>query len=79
MMNIRNLGSKESVGVNFKESICAKFCRKLWFESDCFCFVILLSQDGFERDSPEKGPEQSLPKVTPEAAICRCCSENRYS
>ena len=79
MMNIGNLDSKESVGLNSKGGICAKLCWKLWFESDCFFFVILLSQDGFERDSPEKGPEQSLPKVTPEAAICRCCSENRYS
>ena len=31
MMNMRDLGSKESVGVKFKEGIRAK---KLWFESD---------------------------------------------
>ena len=40
-------------------------------------FVILLSQDGFESDSPEKSPEQSLPKVTSEAAACRYAIQNR--
>ena len=32
-------------------------------------FVILQSQDGCESGSPEKSPKQSLPKVTPEAAL----------
>ena len=37
---VRNLGLKESVGVKFKEGICAKFCLKLWFESDWyFCNI----------------------------------------
>ena len=54
MMNIRNLGSKESLGVKFKESACAKLYLKLWFESDWNIFVRLLSQDGFKSDSPER-------------------------
>ena len=33
MMNTRNLGSRESVGVNYIDVIYAKFCLKLWFES----------------------------------------------
>ena len=40
MINIRNLGSKESLGVKFKEGICAKLCLKLCFESDWyFCNI----------------------------------------
>ena len=39
-MNMRNAGSKESVGVESKEEICAKLCLKLWFESDWyFCNI----------------------------------------
>ena len=53
MMNIRNLGSKESVGVKFKEGIYTELCLKLWFESNWF-FVKLLSQDGFESDEEER-------------------------
>ena len=34
MMNIQNLGSKESTGVKFKESIWAELHLKLWFESE---------------------------------------------
>ena len=54
MMNIQNVGSKESVGVKFKDSICAKLYLKLWLESDCNIFVILQSQDGFKSDSPQR-------------------------
>ena len=40
MMNVWNLGSKETVGVIFKEGICAKLCLKHWFESDWhFCNI----------------------------------------
>ena len=40
MMNIRNVGSKENVGVKLKEGICAELCLKLWFESDWyFCNI----------------------------------------
>ena len=52
MMNIRNLGSKGSAWVTFKDDICAKMHLKLWFESDWhFCNVT--SQGGFENDCPE--------------------------
>ena len=36
MINIRNLGSNESLGVQFKDDIGAELCLKLWFESDCY-------------------------------------------
>ena len=36
VINIRNVGSKESLGVKFKEGICAKSCVKLWFESNWY-------------------------------------------
>ena len=32
-MNMRNQGSKENLGVKFKEGICVKLCSKVWFES----------------------------------------------
>ena len=43
MMNIGDLRPKESVGVKFKEDSGLKATD---------IFVILLSQDGFESDSP---------------------------
>ena len=49
MMNMKNLGSKESLGVKFKDAISAELCLKLRLEM----FIILLSQDG-ESDCPEK-------------------------
>ena len=52
IMNIRNLDSKESLGVKFEEGISVKLCLKLWFESTSI-FVILPSQDGFKSDCPE--------------------------
>ena len=40
MMNIRNLGLQERVGVKYIDDRCAKFCLKLWFESDWyFCNI----------------------------------------
>ena len=40
MMNIRNLGSKESLGVKFKDGIYAEFSLKLWRESEWyFCNI----------------------------------------
>ena len=35
-------------------------------------FLILLSQDGFETDRPEKNPKEPLRKVTSEVAVRRC-------
>ena len=46
---MKNLGLKESLGVKFKDAICAELCLKLRLEM----FIILLSQDG-ESDCPEK-------------------------
>ena len=55
MTKIRNLGSQESLGVELKDGICAELCLKLWFKDTVFnIFVILLCQDGFESDYPEK-------------------------
>ena len=40
MMNMRNQGSKESLGVKFEESTCAELCLKIWLESDWhFCNI----------------------------------------
>ena len=40
MMNLRNLGSKESLVVKFKDGIRAEMCLKLWFQSDWyFCNI----------------------------------------
>ena len=40
MTNMRNLNSKESIGVTFKYGVCAKLCLNLWFESDWyFCNI----------------------------------------
>ena len=51
--NIWNLGSKESIGVTFKEGIFTELCLKLWFEGHGL-FVKLQIQNGFESDCPEK-------------------------
>ena len=40
MMNIRNLGSKESLGVKFKEGICTELHLKFWFESERFVDMV---------------------------------------
>ena len=46
-----NLGSKQSVGVKYKDGTCAELWLKLsWKAADIF--VILLSQDGFKSDCP---------------------------
>ena len=40
MMNIQNVGSKESLGVKFKDSIFAELCLKHWFENGWyFCNI----------------------------------------
>ena len=36
MMNIRNVGSKESLRVKLKDGIRTKLCLKLWFKSDWY-------------------------------------------
>ena len=40
MINTKNLGSKGSVGVKYKDNIYSELCLKLWFESDWyFCNI----------------------------------------
>ena len=40
MMNIQKLGSKESLGVELKDGICAELRLKVWFESGWyFCNI----------------------------------------
>ena len=51
-MNIKNLGSKESVRVKYKDRICSKLYLKSGLKATGI-FVILLRQDGFESDCPE--------------------------
>ena len=62
MMNIGNLGLKWSVVVRFKKGCGLKATG---------IFVILLSKDGFESDSPES-PKESVPTVISESAVHRC-------
>ena len=52
MMNIPKVGSKENLGVKFKDGICAELCLKSGLKATGI-FVILLSQDGFESECPE--------------------------
>ena len=33
MMNMQNLGSKESVVIKFRKRLCTELYLKLWFES----------------------------------------------
>ena len=51
MMNVRNQGSKENVEVKFKEGICTELFKALAWKR---LFLILLNQNGFENDCPER-------------------------
>ena len=33
---MRNLGSKKTLEVKFKNGLCAKLCLRMWFESDWY-------------------------------------------
>ena len=46
------VGSKEILGVKFKDGICIDFFLSCGLKA-IGIFVILLCQDGFENDSPE--------------------------
>ena len=70
MMNIPSLGSKESLGVKFREVKCAELCLKFWFKATGI-FIILLSQKATVR---KESPKQTLAKVDSEAAVRRCSS-----
>ena len=52
MMNIRNIGSKESVGVKFEESVCAELCLKSSSLKATGIFVILKVR--MESNCPER-------------------------
>ena len=79
MMNIRNLGSKESVGVKFKEGIYTELCLKLWFESNWyFCKITESGWFWKRRGRKEESPKQLLPKVTSEIAVRRCSSRKVF-
>ena len=54
MMNIWNLGSKQSVGVKSKEGICSKSYLKLWFESNWYFSEITESWWFWKRLSRKK-------------------------
>ena len=53
MMNIRNLGQKERLGVKLNNGICTKMCLKVSFENDWYFCNITESLDGFESKCPE--------------------------
>ena len=78
MMNIRQLGSQESIGRKKVDNICAQFCLKLWNFLVLFkatgIFVILLSRDRFKCNLETKF-QQSLRKASLEAAVQRCSSK----
>ena len=52
MINIRNLDSKGSVGVKYKNNISVELCLKSGLKATSI-FAILLSQDGYESECPE--------------------------
>ena len=52
LMIIRNLGSKECLGVKFKDDICAELCLSSGLKATGL-FVSLLRQDGFESECTE--------------------------
>ena len=53
MMNIRNLGSQESVVAKYIDDICPKFCLKLDLKA-IGIFAMLLSLDGFKSNAETK-------------------------
>ena len=70
MMNIQNLGPKESVGVKLNEGICAALCLKPWFGSNwCFCNI---AKSGYLKATVQKqNHKRSRPKLTSEASVCK--------
>ena len=57
MMNIRNLGPKESLGVKFKDGICTELYLKLWY----FCNI---TESGWfsKQLFKKKDPNNHFPK-----------------
>ena len=77
-MNKRNTGSKESVGVKYKNGICAELCLKLWFESDWYFWNITDSGWFWKRLSRNKVPNNHFVKSS-EAAVRRCSFFNKVA
>ena len=44
MMNLWNLGSKESVGITYKDGISTELWLKLWFEKDWYLVLKATAQ-----------------------------------
>ena len=63
-MNIQNLGSKEKVGVKFKDGICAKLCLKVCFEHDWYFCNITESGWFLKAIVQKQSCKQSFPKVS---------------
>ena len=63
MMIIRNLSSKESMGIKFKDGIWNKLCLKLWFKSDCFFCNMTESGLFYKRLSRIKVPSNHFLKL----------------
>ena len=63
MMNIRNLGSKETLELKFKDDTSAKLCLKLWFESDYFLQYYWVRMI-LEATVQKQRFKQPLPKVS---------------
>ena len=58
MMNIGNLGSKESIGVKYKDGTYALLCLKLWFESDWY-FCNITESGWFLKSTAQKQSSRS--------------------
>ena len=61
MMNIENLGSKESVRVKCIGGMYIEFCLKLWFESDWY-FGNIIGSDDFKCNTETKFPNSHFVK-----------------
>ena len=74
MMNIRNIGPKESTGVKWKEGICPELCLKLWFESDWY-FCNITKSGCLKATVQKESRKQTLSKIASEAVVWRCSCE----
>ena len=72
MMDIQNLGSKEKLGVKFKDGICTELRLKLWYERDWYFCNITKSEWFLKANVQKQSPKQSLPKVSSEAVVRKC-------
>ena len=73
MINIQNLGSKESVRIKYKDDVCTESCLQLWVESDWH-----LIQDGFKETVQKQSSKQSFRKFSLEATVGRSPSKQVF-